>query len=135
VNARVLKQPGPVLIFTASDNAARAERLWAKGVEVLRVGQDGRGLLRWTEVLAALYRRQVQTLLIEGGATVASSALEAGIVDKVYVFQSPRILGPGRSFSHGLAARELRQAIVLERVEHTCIGADFLTEGYVHRTH
>jgi diaminohydroxyphosphoribosylaminopyrimidine deaminase/5-amino-6-(5-phosphoribosylamino)uracil reductase len=37
---RLLKEPGPVLVFTASSNAARAERLWAKGVEVLRVGQE-----------------------------------------------------------------------------------------------
>ena len=130
---RMLEEPGPVLVFTSSDNAARAERLWARGVEVLRVGQQKDGLLRWADVMAALHRRQLQTVLIEGGATVASSALEAGVVDKVYVFQSPKILGPGKSFSHGLAVRGLGQAIELERVEHRCLGPDFLTEGYVHR--
>ena len=131
---RLLKEPGPVLVFTASSNAARAERLWAKGVEVLRVGQEKNGLLKWADVMAELHRRQLQTVLIEGGATVASSALEAGIVDKVYVFQSPKILGPGKSFSHGLAARGLGHAIELKSVDHRCLGPDFLTEGYVHRT-
>jgi riboflavin biosynthesis pyrimidine reductase len=66
---------------------------------------------------------------------VASSALEADIVDKMYVFQSPKIMGPGKSFSHGLTPRGLGQAIELTRVEHRCIGSDFLTEGYVHRAH
>ncbi len=129
---RLLKEPGPVLIFTSS-NAVRAERLWAKDVEVLRVRQEKGGLLKWADVTAELHRRQLQTVLVEGGATVASTALEAGIVDKVYVFQSPKILGPGRSFSHGLAARGLGRAIELKRVEHRCLGPDFLTEGYVHR--
>ena len=129
----LLKEQGPVLVFTASSDAARAERLWAKGVDVLRVGQEDDGLLKWADVMAELHRRRLQTVLIEGGATVASSALEAGIVDKAYIFQSPKILGPGRSFSYGLAARGLRQAIELKSVEHRCIGSDFLTEGYVHR--
>jgi len=132
-NCRLFKQAGPVLVFTSSSEAARAERLWAKGVEVLRVGQEHGGLLKWSDVLAELHRRQLQTVLIEGGATVASSALEAGIVDKVYAFQSPKMLGPGRSFTHGLSERGLKQAIELESVEHRCLGPDFLTEGYVHR--
>jgi diaminohydroxyphosphoribosylaminopyrimidine deaminase/5-amino-6-(5-phosphoribosylamino)uracil reductase len=130
---RLLREPGPVLVFTSSDNAARAEKLWARGVEVLRVGQGGDGLLEWADVLAGLHRRQLQTVLIEGGATVASSALQAGIVDKVYMFQSPKIIGPGKSFTQGLVPRGLGQAIKLKSVTHRCIGPDFLTEGYVHR--
>jgi riboflavin biosynthesis pyrimidine reductase len=53
----------------------------------------------------------------------------------VYVFQSPKILGPGKSFSQRLAVRGLGQAIELKPVDHRCIGSDFLTEGYVHRAH
>jgi len=135
LKSRLFVEPGPVLVFTASGDAARAERLWAKDVEVLRVSKGKDGLLSWPEMLAELHRRQLQTVLIEGGATVASSALEAGIVDKVYVFQSPKILGPGKSFTHGLAARELGQAIELKPADHRCIGRDFVTEGYVHRAH
>ncbi len=132
---RLFKEPGPVLVFTASSDASRAERFWAKNVEVLRVSKSKDDLLSWPEILAELHRRQLQTVLIEGGATVASSALETGIVDKVYVFQSPKVLGPGKSFTHGLAVRGLGQAIELKPVDHHCIGPDFLTEGYVHRTH
>ncbi len=135
LGCRLLREPGPVLVFTASGDAARAERLWAKNVDVLRVSKGKDGLLGWPEILAELHRRQLQTVLIEGGATVASSALEAGIVDKMCVYQSPKILGPGKSFTYALAARRLGQAIELRRVEHRCIDPDFLTEGYVHRAH
>ena len=133
LKSRLFLEPGTVLVFTSSRDAMRAERFWSKDVEVLRVSKGKDGLLSWPEILAELHRRQLQTVLIEGGATAASSALEAGVVDKVYVFQSPKMLGPGRSFTHGLAVRGLTQAIELTRVEHRCLGSDFLTEGYVHR--
>ena len=135
LESRLFAEPGPILVFTASQDAAKAERLWARNVEVMRVRKDKNGLLKWSDILTQLHRRHVQTVLIEGGATVASSALEAGIVDKIYVFQSPKVLGPGKLFTLGITPRPLRQAIELEQVEHRCLGADFLTEGYVHRAH
>jgi diaminohydroxyphosphoribosylaminopyrimidine deaminase / 5-amino-6-(5-phosphoribosylamino)uracil reductase len=134
LQSRLFAEPGPVLVFTSSRDAARAERFWSKDVEVVRVNNGEGGLLSWPEILGELHRRQMQTVLIEGGATVASSALEADIVDKIYVFQSPKMLGPGKSFTGRVAPRSLKQAIELRSVEHRCLGPDFLTEGYVHRT-
>jgi diaminohydroxyphosphoribosylaminopyrimidine deaminase / 5-amino-6-(5-phosphoribosylamino)uracil reductase len=134
LESRLFSEPGPILVFTSSRDAATAERFWTRNVEVVRVNKGADGLLSWYEVLGELHRRQIQTVLIEGGATVASSALEAGVVDKMYVFQSPTMLGPGKSFTKGITPRPHGQAIELTRVEHRCLGADFLTEGYVHRT-
>jgi len=134
LQSRLFAEAGSILVFTSSQDAARAERFWSKDVEVVRVGRSKDGLLSWPEILAELHRRKLQTVLIEGGATVASSALEAGIVDKMYVYQSPKMLGPGKLFTRGVAPRPPRQAIRLTRVEHRCLGSDHLTEGYVHRT-
>ena len=134
LKSRLFSEPGPILIFTSSHDAVQAERFWARNVEVVRVGSGKNALLSWPEILAELHRRQLQTVLIEGGATVASSALEAGIVDKMYVFQSPKMLGPGKLFTQGVTPRPPGQAIELKSVEHQCLGPDFLTEGYVHRT-
>jgi diaminohydroxyphosphoribosylaminopyrimidine deaminase / 5-amino-6-(5-phosphoribosylamino)uracil reductase len=133
LESRLFSEPGPILVFTSSRDAATAERFWAKNVEVKRVSKGADGLLSWHEALGELHRRQIQTVLIEGGATVASSALEAGVVDKMYVFQSPKMLGPGKLFTQGVTPRPHGQAIELSRVEHRCLGSDFLTEGYVHR--
>jgi diaminohydroxyphosphoribosylaminopyrimidine deaminase/5-amino-6-(5-phosphoribosylamino)uracil reductase len=135
LKSRLFMEPGPVLVFTSSRDAMRAERFWAMDVEVVRVSKDKDGLLSWPEILAELHRKQLQTVLIEGGATVASSALEADIVDKMYVFQSAKMLGPGKLFTRGVTPRPHGQAIELTRVEHRCLGSDFLTEGYVHRAH
>jgi diaminohydroxyphosphoribosylaminopyrimidine deaminase / 5-amino-6-(5-phosphoribosylamino)uracil reductase len=133
LKSRLFMEPGPVLVFTSSRDVARAERFWTKDVEVLRVSKGKDGLLSWTEILGELHRRQLQTVLIEGGAAVASSALEADIVDKMCLFQSPMMLGPGKLFTQGVTPRRHGHAIELDSVEHRCLGSDFLTEGYVHR--
>ncbi len=133
VSSRVFRESGPVLVLTGRSSGARADRLRRQGVEVLPVRVAAKGLLSWPHVLDLLYRRGLASVLIEGGATVASSALTAGVVDKVYVVHAPLLLGAGKSFTQGLRPRALSGAIRLARVEHTCLGRDVLTEGYVHR--
>jgi len=125
--------PGPVLVFASDSDARRARRLQKRGAEVVRARRTRAGLLAWTDVMVELYRRQCMSVLIEGGATVASSALDAGIVDKVFAFHAPLVLGPGKGFSARMVPRALGRAIRLKDVTHTCLGSDTLTEGYVHR--
>ncbi|MEO0020825.1 MAG: bifunctional diaminohydroxyphosphoribosylaminopyrimidine deaminase/5-amino-6-(5-phosphoribosylamino)uracil reductase RibD [candidate division WOR-3 bacterium] len=132
-DSRLFAEPGPVLVFTACRQQNRIRMLEGKGAEVVRVRLDRRNRLNWQDILNELYHRQIASVLIEGGATVASSALEAGVVDKAYIFQAPRILGPGKLFSAGLRPRSLNTAITLRDVRHVELGDDILTEGYVYR--
>lgn len=131
--ARLLGEPGPVLVFTSEPNAAKSAELRHRGAEVVGVRLSGPGRLRWADVLAELHRREVQTLLVEGGATVAGSALEHGVVDKLVLFQAATVMGPGRPFSSGMRERSLGGLVRLSRVERRCLGADMMVEGYVHR--
>uniref|UniRef100_A0A7V3PU66 Riboflavin biosynthesis protein RibD n=1 Tax=candidate division WOR-3 bacterium TaxID=2052148 RepID=A0A7V3PU66_UNCW3 len=133
VQSRLFQEPGPVLVFTATRQEERIKRLERIGAQVIRVRQERKGRLNWQDILNELYHRQITSLLIEGGATVVSSALEAGVVDKAYFFQAPKILGPGRLFSIGLKPRTLRTALTLKDVRHIELGDDILTEGYVYR--
>ncbi|MEO0073843.1 MAG: bifunctional diaminohydroxyphosphoribosylaminopyrimidine deaminase/5-amino-6-(5-phosphoribosylamino)uracil reductase RibD [candidate division WOR-3 bacterium] len=130
---RLFSEPGEVLVFTASSNRQRRQRLERAGAQVISVRLQAKGRIHWQDILAELYRRQVMSVLIEGGATVVSSALEAGVVDKAYVLHAPKIIGPGRLFSQGISPRRLDSAIVLGDVKHTVLGSDVLTEGYVYR--
>jgi len=133
LGSRLFDAPDRVLVFTACGNGSKVRRLSQKGAEVVRVRMERRGRLQWQDILAELYRRQVMSVLIEGGATVVSSALEAGVVDKAYFFQAPKVLGPGKSFSAGMKPRSLKGALVLKDVRHIELGDDILTEGYVYR--
>ncbi len=133
LESRLFSEPGPVLIFTSSGGEKKIRGLGRLGAEVVRVRQEGKGRLVWQDVLKELYQREVMSVLIEGGATVISSALEAGVVDRAFFFSSPKILGPGRLFSREMKPKSLKSAIVLRDVRHIELGEDILTEGYVYR--
>ncbi|MGQ9707976.1 MAG: bifunctional diaminohydroxyphosphoribosylaminopyrimidine deaminase/5-amino-6-(5-phosphoribosylamino)uracil reductase RibD [bacterium] len=131
--SRLFSEPGAVLVFTASRQEQRIRKLERVGAEVVRVRQEKKGMLNWQDIMNELYHRQITGVLIEGGATVVSSALEAGVVDKAYFFLAPKILGPGKLFSQSMAPRDIKRALALKDVRHIELGDDVLIEGYVYR--
>jgi diaminohydroxyphosphoribosylaminopyrimidine deaminase/5-amino-6-(5-phosphoribosylamino)uracil reductase len=64
---------------------------------------------------------------------VASSALQAGAVDKLYLIYAPKILGKGITFSDYLSLDGLKSAIRLKDYKIVNCGKDFILEAYVHR--
>jgi diaminohydroxyphosphoribosylaminopyrimidine deaminase/5-amino-6-(5-phosphoribosylamino)uracil reductase len=79
------------------------------------------------EELAALAADGVQSILLEGGPTLAASFLRADLVDKVLLFVAPRISGNGPSFVPDLPAPVELRGLTVEQV-----GEDVLLSGYVH---
>ena len=77
--------------------------------------------------LRALASEGVQTLLLEGGATLASAFLEADLVDKLLVFVAPALAGAGPALT-----RELSAPVSLKRLRAEPVGEDVLLEAYVH---
>ena len=84
------------------------------GIELLRAA----GL---SDALRALGRRGIDSLLLEGGATLATSFLDAGLLDRVMVFRAPVELGPG---GPGMF---LRDVALPQPYETRAIGPDILT--------
>ena len=93
-----------------------------------------RGSLK--ELSAELYKREIQSFLVECGPDLAFNALRAGIIDKMTVFMAPRILG-GREIPAigGEGIEALAEAITLENWQVTRAGPDLVITGYVHRNH
>jgi diaminohydroxyphosphoribosylaminopyrimidine deaminase / 5-amino-6-(5-phosphoribosylamino)uracil reductase len=77
--------------------------------------------------LRALAAEGVQSLLLEGGPTLAAAFLAEGLVDKVLVFVAPTLVGEGRS-----PVAPLLSALALSHLTATQVGADVLLEAYVH---
>ena len=82
------------------------------------------GLLR--EELAQLAAEGVQSLLLEGGPTLAAAFLEAGLVDKLLVFVAPKLSGDGPGMLEGLP-----HPLELTRLEARPIGDDVLLQAYL----
>jgi diaminohydroxyphosphoribosylaminopyrimidine deaminase / 5-amino-6-(5-phosphoribosylamino)uracil reductase len=84
---------GDVLVFTTrQENSARARALRRAGVEIVRV-RSHRGRVDLRAALRELGRREILSVLLEGGAELNGAALRAGIVDKLILFLAPKILG------------------------------------------
>jgi diaminohydroxyphosphoribosylaminopyrimidine deaminase/5-amino-6-(5-phosphoribosylamino)uracil reductase len=80
------------------------------------------------EELEALAADGVQSLLLEGGPTLAAAFLEQDLVDKLLVFVAPKLSGEGAGMVAGLPGK-----LALTRLEARSIGEDVLLQGYLHR--
>jgi diaminohydroxyphosphoribosylaminopyrimidine deaminase/5-amino-6-(5-phosphoribosylamino)uracil reductase len=78
------------------------------------------------EELRLLAGEGVQSLLLEGGPTLATAFLQAGLVDKLMVFVAPKVAGSGP----GLFG-ELDDPLELSRFETQRVGEDVLLTAYV----
>jgi diaminohydroxyphosphoribosylaminopyrimidine deaminase/5-amino-6-(5-phosphoribosylamino)uracil reductase len=120
----------PVLVF-ASENAddSRASVLEARGVEVVKLSEGSRDL---RAVFAALHERALQSVLVEGGATVAGLLVDARLINKVTFFIAPVIIGgrDARAAIMGEGATRLADALRLRDIEITRRGDDVEITGY-----
>ncbi|MCX5794280.1 MAG: bifunctional diaminohydroxyphosphoribosylaminopyrimidine deaminase/5-amino-6-(5-phosphoribosylamino)uracil reductase RibD [Elusimicrobia bacterium] len=125
LSARLWRGPSQVVVAVAKaapESRLRALRL--KGARVLVCGEQRVDVKK----LMALLRPELGSVLVEGGAAVHGSFVDAGLVDLFYLFQSPLILGgekartsiAGRGFAS--PARALRMSLAAEY----CLGADHL---------
>jgi diaminohydroxyphosphoribosylaminopyrimidine deaminase / 5-amino-6-(5-phosphoribosylamino)uracil reductase len=121
-----------VLCSFAEENKRRG--LEARGVRVEQIAlgtSEGRPDLRG--VAARLGELEITSLLIEGGSLVNWTALEAGIVDKVFFYYAPKILaGMGAvPFATGAGFRKMSDAAQVKNITLHRFGEDFAVEGYV----
>jgi diaminohydroxyphosphoribosylaminopyrimidine deaminase / 5-amino-6-(5-phosphoribosylamino)uracil reductase len=79
--------------------------------------------------LRALGDEGVQSLLLEGGPTIAASFLRENLVDKMLVFVAPKLAGAGPTLLAELAA-----PIELTRLRAEPVGEDVLMTAYVHES-
>ncbi|MBN2198507.1 MAG: bifunctional diaminohydroxyphosphoribosylaminopyrimidine deaminase/5-amino-6-(5-phosphoribosylamino)uracil reductase RibD [Candidatus Aminicenantes bacterium] len=133
--ARLLdtRDSGGILIFTGADiPAAKARALEKKGAEILRLPGRRDGIpLR--PVLRELGRRQVASVLVEGGSAVGSSFLDGGLADRIFLSLSPKLFG-GRgapSFYEGRGAFTVRDALRARRARIFELGDEIFLEGYL----
>jgi diaminohydroxyphosphoribosylaminopyrimidine deaminase/5-amino-6-(5-phosphoribosylamino)uracil reductase len=133
---RLFDGGAPTLVATTDACAPEAPEAWrAAGAEVVALPADGSGGVSLGDLLALLGKRDAQSVLIEGGPTLAASAVRDGLVDRVIVFLAPKLLGgldaPGVLGGEGLAPVD--RAVRLDIVSVERVGEDLKVEADVHR--
>lgn len=131
---RTAREVPTLVATTAATPADRIAALQGAGVEILTL--EGPGPRVDLRALAeALAKRDVTSLLIEGGGTLHGAALEAGIVDRVALFVAPLLLGGTDAVPllGGAGAATLSEAWRVTDVTVERVGDDWLITGAVAR--
>lgn len=106
-------------------------RYQKKGISVL-VCPTREGRIDLGSLMDMLGKMPVTSLMVEGGASIIGSMIRERLVDKFYIFKSPRILGgdDGIPMAKGPGAREIGNCISLKEVQFRRFDDDMLTVGY-----
>lgn len=110
----------------ATDAGAKAQRLRALGVEVLRIPQDGAGHVAVRPLLSVLGEKGIDSLLIEGGSGIHGAFFDEDAVDEAVVYLAPKVVGGADAPSPvaGAGAARMAEAAVLGRPRAHALGDD-----------
>ncbi len=135
VDARVLRQSSaaPAIVVAGPQAPVNKKKALEKtGARVIESPLKN-NLIDLAALMHQIGAMQLTSLLIEGGGRVLASAFSAGIVDKVYFFYAPRILGgdDGIPICRGPGAEFMSQCVAVKDIAVRRFGDDVLIEGYV----
>lgn len=134
LSARVLKYNDEKTIIAATKKADKnkLESLARKGIKVLIVREKA-GKVDLNCLMTELGKLDITSVMIEGGSSIAASAIAGRIVDKVMFFTAPKIIGGLDAIPSigGNSPALLKNAVKLKDLQVTKLGEDILVEGYI----
>ena len=109
----------------------KIRRLKEAGIQI--IGTEGAHGVNLVELMKKLGGQNIDSILLEGGGTLNASALEDGIVNKVYAYIAGKLIGgmDARSPVEGMGIDRMADAITLQNVEIEKLGDDVCIVGYV----
>ena len=117
----------PTMIYTLDTNTARRDDLEKSGVTVVSAGADENGQISISGVASDLAQRGTTQVLLEGGGTLAASFLKADLIDRIYWFRAPVLIGSeGRPALGATDIDRLSQSPAFTRRSNCVMGADTL---------
>lgn len=124
----------PVLVATATEAPAeKVSALEQAGVDVLRLPADAAGEVSLPALCDELGRRRFTNVLIEGGQKLLGACFDQRLIDEVYVFIAPKLVG-GTDAPRSIAGRGvplMNDALRLEHLEIRNIDSDVLIHGRI----
>jgi diaminohydroxyphosphoribosylaminopyrimidine deaminase/5-amino-6-(5-phosphoribosylamino)uracil reductase len=121
-----------LLIFCAVADAKRQKELEDSGVRVEQLSASAERRTDLTAVLRRLGELQITSVMFEGGSSVNGAALSAGVVDKVFLYHAPTIMGYSAAvFAAEPAPYSMRESLQVTASRTQRFGDDVAIEGYL----
>jgi diaminohydroxyphosphoribosylaminopyrimidine deaminase/5-amino-6-(5-phosphoribosylamino)uracil reductase len=120
-----------VLVFCSTPDEAKKNALESIGIRIECVppAVDGRPDMR--AVMRRLGELEIASVLVEGGSEVNAAALASQVVDKVFLYYAPVILGEGSVPFASANSGQLDEILEVTELRLHRFGEDFAVEGYL----
>ncbi|MEM6414273.1 MAG: bifunctional diaminohydroxyphosphoribosylaminopyrimidine deaminase/5-amino-6-(5-phosphoribosylamino)uracil reductase RibD [Pseudomonadota bacterium] len=129
--AKVFERTGKGALLVVSDalppNRTEAHR--HLGVDVLAAPIDSAGNFDLSDLLLVLHQRNILMLMIEGGGRTMGSFADADLIDEIWLFYAPVIIGGGQRAFDGQGANSITDAHQFDLKPIEMTGNDFLVRG------
>jgi diaminohydroxyphosphoribosylaminopyrimidine deaminase / 5-amino-6-(5-phosphoribosylamino)uracil reductase len=127
----LMKNPSKLILATTTSAPKKTvEELKSKGVAVV-VTKPKSGMVDLKDLMKQLGAMGIVSVMIEGGSELNSAAIKEDLVDKIYIFTAPKIVGSGKGAIGDLGIKKIDKAINLKDPVLTKVGKDMLIEAYL----
>lgn len=135
INANVVQDKSAKTIIATTDKANKDKilKLQAQDVDVIVVDKDENDKVDIEKLLNILGQQNICSILVEGGATLSGSFVAKKLVDKVYFFIAPKIVGgkEAKTPVAGTGILNLQEALALKDIQIEKLEEDILIIGRV----
>lgn len=135
INANVVQDKSAKTIVATTDKADKDKilKLQAQDVDVIVVDKDKNDKVDIEKLLDILGQQNICSILVEGGATLSGSFVAKKLVDKVYFFIAPKIIGgkEAKTPVAGTGILNLQEALALKDIQTEKLEEDVLIIGRV----
>lgn len=135
INANVVQDKSAKTIVATTDKADKDKilKLQAQDVDVIVVDKDENDKVDIEKLLDILGQQNICSILVEGGATLSGSFVAKKLVDKVYFFIAPKIVGgkEAKTPVGGTGILILQEALALKDIQIEKLEEDILIIGRV----
>jgi diaminohydroxyphosphoribosylaminopyrimidine deaminase/5-amino-6-(5-phosphoribosylamino)uracil reductase len=130
--ANVLNSKALTIVYTSKKKSSvfrkKIKTIENKGIVVVQMDTKD-GSINVKDIINDLGKRQIASILVEGGQQIYSSFLNAGVVDKIYLFTAKKKFGNGlKTFANN------SKRITVVKYSQKKFGTDVLEELYVKRS-
>jgi len=127
VGPRRLLRPGTLVLHTAVASASARARVAATGATLVEVAQSLGGRIDLGAALEQLGRREIRSVLVEGGGRLHGTFVGEGRWQRAFLYQAPLLLGEGRPAFAGVEWPTVAEAPRVSVESRRVLGPDLLT--------
>jgi diaminohydroxyphosphoribosylaminopyrimidine deaminase/5-amino-6-(5-phosphoribosylamino)uracil reductase len=135
-DSSMLQQPGKTIVAVSKISTMEESSLRSSGAEVIEAPDKVGSRVDLTELMRMLGKRNITSVLIEGGPTLLQSIFQLKLADKIIAFVGPMVIGARQSGSNEQKSTSsaINESIRVTQMAYKQLGEDMMMVGYTNQS-